>query len=591
MKKRWVLLEKQDDIKIGELSKQLNDLNPVLVRLLLQRGIDTKEKVKAFFKPSLKNLYDPFLMKDMDKAVERLDKAIKQQEKILVYGDYDVDGTSSVALMYSFVKTYNSNIEYYIPDRYSEGYGISYEGIEYAHKQGFSLIIALDCGIKAHEQITQANEYNIDIIVCDHHRPGESLPEAYAILDPKREDCNYPFQELSGCGVGFKLIQAYTQFLGKPINEILKYLDLVAISIASDIVPIVDENRILAYFGLRIINNQPRPGIEATILQNITLKKNNNSEVPYTSIFNKEITISDLVFTVGPRINAAGRMDTGRNSVKLLITESLDATLNIGEKIKQYNEDRKTKDRETFEDAKKQLMLDASLQDKRTIVLYHPDWHKGVIGIVASRLVEQFYKPSIVFTESNGLITGSARSVKDFDIYDAIEECKHLLEHFGGHKYAAGLSLLPENLFAFVEAFEDVVQRTITPASLHPEIEIDSELLISDINKDFFDKLSLFAPFGPGNMNPIFMTTCVYDDGNARQLGNNGVKHLKMNIVHPKVSSFPIPAIAFGMGDFYDNVTESKRFNICYHIEENIWNNNTTLQINIKDMEVFVKNN
>ncbi len=589
MKKRWVLLDKQENRNIEELSKQLNNLHPVLVRLLLQRGIDTKEKVKAFFKPTLKNLYNPFLMKDMDKAVERLDKAIENQEKVLVYGDYDVDGTSSVALMYSFVKSYNTNIEYYIPDRYKEGYGISAEGIEYAKEQGFTLIIALDCGIKAHVQINKANEYGIDIIVCDHHRPGESLPPAYAILDPKRDDCHYPFKELSGCGVGFKLIQAYTQFKNKPINEIVKYLDLVAISIASDIVPIVDENRILAYFGLRVINNQPRPGIEATILQNITLKKNNTSEIPYSSIFNKEISISDLVFTVGPRINAAGRMDTGRNSVKLLITESLDATLNIGEKIKQYNEERKTKDRETFEEALQQISLDVSYENKRTLVLYHPDWHKGVIGIVASRLVEQFYKPSIVFTESNGLITGSARSVKDFDIYDAIEECKHLLEHFGGHKYAAGLSILPENLFAFMETFEEVVQRTITSASLHPEIEIDSELIISDINKDFYEKLNLFAPFGPGNMNPIFLTTCVYDDGHARQLGNNGTKHLKLNIVHPKVSSFPIPAIAFGMGDFHENVTDSKRFNICFHIEENIWNNNTNLQINIKDLQVFVK--
>ncbi|MDD4576310.1 MAG: single-stranded-DNA-specific exonuclease RecJ [Bacteroidales bacterium] len=589
MKKRWVILDKQENQKTDELSKQLNNLHPILVRLLVQRQIDTKEKVKAFFKPTLKNLHDPFLMKDMDKAVSRLDKAIKNQEKILVYGDYDVDGTSSVALMYSFVKTYDSNIEYYIPDRYKEGYGISIESIEYAKEQGFTLIIALDCGIKAHNQVAKANEYGIDIIVCDHHRPGDTLPAAYAVLDPKREDCDYPFRELSGCGVGFKLIQAYTQFLNRPIHDIVKYLDLVAISIASDVVPIVDENRILAYFGLRVINNQPRPGIEATILQNITLKKTDTKEIPFTSIFNKEITISDLVFTVGPRINAAGRMDTGRNSVKLLITESLDATLNIGNKIKQYNEERKTKDRETFEEALQMIKKDDSFGNKRSLVIYKPDWHKGVIGIVASRLVEQFYKPSIVFTESNGLITGSARSVKDFDIYDAIEECESFLEHFGGHKYAAGLSLLPENLSAFMEKFEEVVQRTITEASLHPEIEIDSEILICDITPDFYQQLNLFAPFGPDNMSPIFMTTMVYDDGNARQLGSNGNKHLKLNIVHPTVSSYPIPAIAFGLGDFYENVKDSKHFNICYHIEENIWNNNTTLQLNIKDMQVYVK--
>lgn len=586
MKKRWVILDQQDNNEIEDLSNQLNNLHPVLTRLLLQRGVNSKDKAIEFFKPQLKSLYDPFMMKDMDKAVARLSKAIDHSEKILVYGDYDVDGTSAVALVFSFLKNYVSNIEYYVPDRYTEGYGISVQGIEYSKEQNFNLIIALDCGIKAHEQIELANSYGIDIIICDHHRPGESIPNACAVLDPKREDCKYPFKELSGCGVGFKLIQAFSISKEIPFKDIVKYLDLVAISIASDIVPIVDENRILAYYGLRIINEHPRPGIEATILQNITLKKTDTSELPYNSIFNKEITISDLVFTVGPRINAAGRMDTGRNSVKLLISESIDATFKIGEKIKQYNEDRKVKDKKTFEEAIDQIKKDINSSAKLSMVVYNPDWHKGVIGIVASRLVEQYYRPTIVLTQSNGLITGSARSVKDFDIYDAIEKCSHLLEHFGGHKYAAGLSLLPENLFHFMEAFEEVVSTTISEKSTCPEIEIDSELKLSDINKDFFEKLKYFAPFGPGNMNPVFITNRVYDDGQARVLGNGDVKHLKLSVVHSKMPSFPIPAIAFGMGDFFQNVTDSKRFNICYHIEENVWNKNVSLQLNIKDIEI-----
>lgn len=586
MKKRWVILDQQDNNEIEDLSNQLNNLHPVLTRLLLQRGVNSRDKAIEFFKPQLKSLYDPFMMKDMDKAVARLSKAIDHSEKILVYGDYDVDGTSAVALVFSFLKNYVSNIEYYVPDRYTEGYGISVQGIEYSNEQNFNLIIALDCGIKAHEQIELANSYGIDIIICDHHRPGESIPNACAVLDPKREDCKYPFKELSGCGVGFKLIQAFSISKEIPFKDIVKYLDLVAISIASDIVPIVDENRILAYYGLRIINEHPRPGIEATILQNITLKKTDTSELPYNSIFNKEITISDLVFTVGPRINAAGRMDTGRNSVKLLISESIDATFKIGEKIKQYNEDRKVKDKKTFEEAIDQIKKDINSSAKLSMVVYNPDWHKGVIGIVASRLVEQYYRPTIVLTQSNGLITGSARSVKDFDIYDAIEKCSHLLEHFGGHKYAAGLSLLPENLFHFMEAFEEVVSTTISEKSTCPEIEIDSELKLSDINKDFFEKLKYFAPFGPGNMNPVFITNRVYDDGQARVLGNGDVKHLKLSVVHSKMPSFPIPAIAFGMGDFFQNVTDSKRFNICYHIEENVWNKNVSLQLNIKDIEI-----
>lgn len=583
MEKRWIFKEQFTDAEIENFSRQINNLHPILTKLLLQRGINTREKAVRFFKPQLSHLHDPFLMKDMDKAVLRLSEAIVKQEKILVYGDYDVDGTSSVALVYSFIRPHNKNIEYYIPDRYNEGYGLSEQGIDYAHENNFKLIIALDCGIKAVEMVDRAKEYGIDVIICDHHRPGTELPRACAVLDPKREDCNYPFKELSACGVGFKLVHAYAQKFDIPIQEITKYLDLVTISIASDIVPIVGENRVMAYFGLKIINTHPRPGIEATILQNISLKKTDLSKIPHNSIFSKEIKISDLVFTVGPRINAAGRMDTGRNSVKLLISKSLKDTLQIGNTIKEYNEQRKEEDKKTFTEAMEQVEDSLKFKTKNSLVVYNPQWHKGVIGIVASRLVEKYYKPTIVLTGSDGMVTGSARSVKNFDIYDAIESCKHLLEHFGGHKYAAGMSILPENLDAFIEEFEKVVGNTIEEEMKTPEIEIDSELDFSDAsNPDFYDKLKLFEPFGPENMSPIFYTNGLYDSGNARVLGSGDVTHLKMGIVHQKVATYPISAIAFGLGHKINLVRNSQKFSICYHVEENVWNERKTLQFNIK---------
>jgi single-stranded-DNA-specific exonuclease len=469
MTKKWTLLDPQDDALVDSLAKKLN-ISIVLARLLVQRGVNTFEQARNFFRPSLEKLYDPFLMKDMDKAVSRIKTAIDHQEKIMVFGDYDVDGTSAVALVYSFIKQFNTNIEYYIPDRYTEGYGISQASIDYVSEHGFSLMIVLDCGIKAFDQIGKAAEKNIDIIVCDHHRPGDTLPNAYAILNPKRQDCNYPFKELSGCGVGFKLIQGYAQKNEIPFSDLTQYLDLVAISIASDLVPIIDENRALAYFGLRVINEKPRLGLKTILLQSkVDIKKSPN-DYPIGSIFTREITISDIVFLIGPRINAAGRIDTGRNSVNLLICTTNEKSNAIAAMIDDYNKQRQEKDKNTTEEAIKMLEADPLFENQKATIVYHPDWHKGVVGIVASRLVEKYYKPTIVFTQSNGLITGSARSVKDFDIYDAIDKCNDLLEHFGGHKYAAGLSILPENFPAFKERFLQVVADSISDESLIPEI-------------------------------------------------------------------------------------------------------------------------
>ncbi len=580
MIKKWVTLNEQNEEKINLFSQELN-ISKTLAKLLFQRGINTFDNARDFFRPNLKNLHDPFLMKDMDKAVSRLEKAIDNKEKVLVYGDYDVDGTSAVALVYSFIKQYNDNIEYYIPDRYSEGYGVSIQGIDYAIENKFQLIITLDCGIKANTEIDRAANNNIDVIICDHHRPGDILPKAYAILDAKQIDCNYPFKELSGCGVGFKLIQGYAQRKKTPFCDLVKYLDLVVISIASDIVPITGENRILAYYGLKLINSQPRIGIESILTYSNIRRKADTPELSTKSIFNRYISISDLVFLVGPRINAAGRIDTGRNSVKLLISEDLETAERIGERINAYNDERRSLDTITTAEAIQMIMDDPKYTNRKSTIVYHPDWHKGVIGIVASRLVESYYKPTIVFTQSNGLITGSARSVKDFDIYDAIDQCSEFLEHFGGHKYAAGLSILPEKLFDFREKFEEVVSKTISLDSQMPEIEIDSELCLSEINTKFYNVLNQFAPFGPGNMSPVFLTKGVMDSGTGRIVGSN---HLKLNIVHPNMSCYPISAIAFQLADYADHITSGKRFDICYSIEENEWNSKTNIQLNIKDI-------
>jgi single-stranded-DNA-specific exonuclease len=569
MKKRWVVKPKADEKIVERLVKELN-IDKMLANLLGQRGIETFEDAKKFFRPSLDDLHDPFLMKDMDKAIARLELALQRNEKILVYGDYDVDGTTAVSLVYSFLSqlslTSAGQISYYIPDRYSEGYGISFQGIDYAAENNFSLIIALDCGIKSVDKVEYAAERNIDFIICDHHRPGDQLPAAAAILDPKRADCNYPFDELCGCGVGFKLVQAYAQKNGIPFSELHQYFDLTAISIASDLVPIVGENRVLCSFGLQEINKNPRKGIRA-ILDLAAIKK--------------EITINELVFTVGPRINAAGRLETGRNAVELLISDNVDDAKTNGLNINITNTERRTIDVTITQQALGMIESDTALLSKKTTVLFHPEWHKGVVGIVASRLTEKYYRPTIVLTESNGKATGSARSVKDFDVYDAIEACSDLLEQFGGHKYAAGLTLKLENLEAFQKRFEEVVCSSIQEHMLIPEIEIDEEILLSDITPKFYRILKQFAPFGPGNMSPVFLTRRITDRGGVRIVGAN---HLKLDLQNCEEPAECFSAIAFGQAQHFDAVLRRNPFSVCYTIEENEYNGNVALQLNIKDM-------
>ena len=593
MLKRWVLKERGDPDKVAELSAALK-VGPVLAELLVQRGVYTFDEAKDFFRPSMEQLHDPFLMKDMDRAVERILKAIDQNEKILVYGDYDVDGTTAVSLVYTFLREIgHKHLDYYIPDRYSEGYGISFQSIDFAHENGFGLVIALDCGIKAVKKIEKANEYGIDFIICDHHRPGDELPDAIAVLDAKRADCTYPFKELSGCGVGFKLIQAIASQKNIPLSHLHKYLDLVVVSIASDIVPITGENRILSYFGLRLMNQNPRPGFEAILkYSNIIRKKeepvrhndlNGNGEENSWCIFNRELNVSDMVFLVGPRINAAGRIESGRNSVKLLVCETGAIAEEIAHQINELNTTRRDLDSTTTDMALEAIRNSERLLKASSTVVYHPDWHKGVIGIVASRLIEAYYRPTIVFTESNGLITGSARSVKDFDIYDAIDACSDLLEHFGGHKYAAGLSLKPENLDEFIARFEVLADEGLTIDMRTPEVEIDMKINLSEIGPGFYKILKQFAPFGPGNMAPVFKTEGVIDNGYGRIVGKN---HLKLTIGHHEIASAPFSAIAFQQGDYFEYIRKGHPFHICYHIEENEWNNQKSLQLNIKDIKI-----
>lgn len=568
MEKRWVIKKEQDPVVVNELGMQLG-IDPVLANLLVQRGISNFEQAKDFFRPSLANLHDPFLMKDMDKAVERIESALANGEKILVFGDYDVDGTTAVSLMYSFLVTLvedKNQLDYYIPDRYAEGYGISFKGIDFAAEQNFQLIIALDCGIKAIDKVSYAAERNIDFIICDHHRPGDQLPEAVAVLDPKRSDCTYPFDELCGCGVGFKLAQAIVQKRNMDFSVLHPFLDLTAISIASDLVPIVGENRILCYFGLEQINKEPRKGIKA-ILDLANIKK--------------EVTINELVFTIGPRINAAGRLESGRNAVDLLISDNHADAKTSGESINVTNTERRTIDISITQQALSMIEGNVELERRKTTVLFNPEWHKGVVGIVASRLTEKYYRPTIILTESNGMATGSARSVKDFDVYDAIEACSDLLEQFGGHKYAAGLSLKLENIEAFQQRFEEVVGATIADHLLIPEVEIDEEIELSAITPKFYRVLKQFAPFGPGNMAPIFMSKNLQDKGYVRIVGNN---HLKMDVLSDDVRS-SFPAIAFGQANHFDAVLNRKKFAACYSVDENVYNGNVNLQLNIKDLK------
>ncbi|MCX6304468.1 MAG: single-stranded-DNA-specific exonuclease RecJ [Bacteroidetes bacterium] len=578
MDKCWVLKPPGDPKEVNEISKELG-IDQSLAELLVQRGITTFDEAKTFFRPTLDNLFDPFLMKDMDKAIARIIRAIENKEQILVYGDYDVDGTSAVSLVYTFLHVFHAEIDFYIPDRYDEGYGISIKGIDFAAETNVKLIIALDCGIKAVEKVAYASSKGVDFIICDHHRPGAEIPAAVAVLDPKQIDCPYPYKELSGCGIGFKLIQAYSQFNNLPFENLTQYLDLVAISIASDIVDITGENRILAYFGLKLINTRPRPGLEALLRYSAMMK---NDDGLGGCVFIRELTITDLVFMIGPRINAAGRIESGKNSVRLLITKDLEDAKHVAVQINAHNTERKTLDTFATQQAIGMIGADARLKSARSTVIYHPDWHKGVIGIVASRLTETYYRPTIVLTLSNGLITGSARSVRDFDIYEAVDACSDLLEHFGGHKFAAGLSLKPENLEAFSARFESVVRERLQGIELVPVLEVDAALPLNKINSRFYGILKQFAPFGPGNMAPLFMTKGVMDAGGSRIVGKN---HLKLSVVHPDIAGGPFSAIAFQQGERFGLIEKQIPFNICYHIEENEWNGSVNLQLNIKDIK------
>jgi single-stranded-DNA-specific exonuclease len=572
MTKRWRIHKEGPAEIIEPLAKEINVL-PVVANLLHQRGISNYEEAKKFFRPKLEHLYSPFQMQDMHKAVSRVEEAIVKEEKILVYGDYDVDGTTAVALLFSFLKSFYDNVEYYIPDRYKEGYGISTAGIDFASVNGFALIIALDCGIKAIDKINYANEKNIDFIICDHHLPGETIPAAVAVLDPKRKDCPYPYKELSGCGVGFKLVQALAQKRNIALESLEQYLDLVVISIAADIVPITGENRILAYYGIKRLNISPREGIRA-MLELTGIKK--------------ELTISDIVFVIGPRINAAGRMESGNKAVELLISSSTKHAIESGMYLNKNNADRRDLDVYTTQQALAMISESTLLQQRKTTVLFHPQWHKGVIGIVASRLTESYYRPTILLTQSNGVVSGSARSVKEFDIYEAISACSDLLEQFGGHKYAAGLTLKPENVETFSKRFEEVVAATITDEMLIPEIEIDASINFNDITPAFYNVIKQFAPFGPGNMNPVFVTNGIVKKGNASIVGSN---HLKMFLCQQpavgtgseKNSNFS--AIGFKMSQHYDFISKTPTFSICYSIKEQEWEGKSFFQLELKDIK------
>ncbi|HCC71490.1 MAG TPA: single-stranded-DNA-specific exonuclease RecJ, partial [Bacteroidales bacterium] len=514
------------------------------------------------------NLYDPFLMKDMNIAVDRISSAIYKNERILIYGDYDVDGTTSVALLYSFLRNIYQNIDFYIPDRYTEGYGISTKGVDYAHSTNCRLMITLDCGIKAVEKIRYASSLGLDVIICDHHLPGDTVPDATAVLDPKQDGCNYPYKDLSGCGVGFKLIQAYSKVNSIPFDELVQYLDLLAISIASDIVPLTGENRMLAHFGLIQLNSNPRMGL---------------SKIIKDSDIRKRITIEDIVFKIGPRINAAGRMESGNKAVELMIAEDEDIAEEMSREIGNYNRNRRSVDRNITTEALRMISSDPRHVNARTTVLYNPQWHKGVIGIVASRLIETHYRPTVILTESNGYATGSARSVTGYDLYQAIESCSDLLESFGGHMYAAGLTMKKENIPAFIERFEEFVSKTISDDQMVPQVVINMELDFADINDKFYHMLEQFQPFGPENLAPVFMTKRVYDTGMARVVGSSD-EHLKLDLCSESTGTSSIPAIAFGLANKFEIIKEGHPVDICYSVEMNEFKGIKNLQLNIRDI-------
>ena len=566
--KKWILKDPADPETVSRLSSELG-VDPVLAELLVQRGVTTFSQARSFFRPSLDDLHDPFLMKDMDKAVERVGRAVATGEKILVYGDYDVDGTTAVSLVYSFLRELTGSVGFYIPDRYDEGYGVSFKGINKAASEGYTLIITLDCGIKANDKVAYASGKGIDMIICDHHLPEEELPPAVAVLDPKREDCHYPFDDLSGCGVGFKLVQAYSQRNGIPFERLLPLLDLLVVSIASDLVSVVGENRILAHYGLKRLNENPRKGLLAMIR--------------ISDLDPEHITIDDIVFKIGPRINAAGRMETGSIAVELLTAVDDAQAGRIGEEINRRNNERKEIDREITHEALLMVQSGKCLSSGNATIVYNPKWHKGVVGIVASRLVEAFYRPTVVLTMSNGFVTGSARSVHGFDLYGAIESCADLLENFGGHLYAAGLTLKEENLPEFCRRIEKSISENINSEMLTPVITVDARLNFDRITPKFFRILKQFQPFGPDNNAPVFMTENVYDNGNARKVGNEG-SHLKLELMQESQPYRHISAIAFNKSEHFDHIKAGNPIDICYSIVENYYRGIANIQLRVKDL-------
>lgn len=567
MNYKWVLKETKDPTKVKELSLALG-MKADLANLLVNRGISDFEEARAFFRPDLKQLHDPFLMKDMDKAVRRLTLAVEEEENILIYGDYDVDGTTSVSLVYSFLEKINANVGFYIPDRYKEGYGLSYAGIDFAESNGITLMVCLDCGIKAIDKVKYAKEKGIEIIICDHHRPGKELPDAFAVLDPKRKDCDYPFKELCGCGVGFKLLQGFVETNGYEMFELYKYLDLVAIAIGADIVPITGENRTLAYFGLKIVNDNPRPGIKALL------------DVAKST---KELTITDVVFILGPRINAAGRIHSGSKAVELLVSTEKETLEKLSKEIDDFNTDRKSLDKSITKEALEMISNDSRMLGSKTSVVFHENWHKGVVGIVASRLTEHYYRPTIVLTENDGMATGSARSVKHFDVYNAIEKCSALLENFGGHKYAAGLTLKKENLRAFQEQFENAVSEDMDESWLIPEITIEQEIDLDRINGKFMNILAQMAPYGPGNMKPVFVCHNCSDTGYSKILKE---EHLKIFVKQNIKPNFKMGGIGFGMAEKVKILKSGKPFSLAFQVYENEWQGKKKIELMIKDIKL-----
>lgn len=564
MQKRWVF-EKEFDAEVVDQIQQEMNVSETIAILLSQRGIHSLEEAKDFFRPKLEFLHDPFLMKDMDVAVDRLNKAIEKNEKIMVYGDYDVDGTTAVATFFGFLSQHYDNLEYYIPDRYKEGYGVSKAGIDYAQEQGFGLIITLDCGIKAVSRTADAVEADIDMIICDHHTPGEKLPPAVAVLDPKRTDCNYPYKELSGCGVGFKLLQAFCQDRKLDERQLFDYLDLMAVSIASDIVPLTGENRVFAYYGLKKLNQQPRPGLAALV--NLCKSK-------------KDLTISGIVFGIGPRINAAGRMKHAGAAVDLLLAKTVEEAESLASSIDGQNDQRRTFDSSITEEALEMIATNDELISAKSTVLYKNTWHKGVIGIVASRCIEKYYRPTVILTESNDMVTGSARSVDGFDVYEAIAECADLLEQYGGHKYAAGVTLPTENVEAFQKKFEEVVARNITQEQTKPVIKADAVIFLDEINERFYKVISQMGPFGPRNMQPVFVSENLFAT-NARVLKG---QHLKFTVKQDGTDA-AFDVIGFGLGEYMDFIDSGMRFHMAYTVDENEFRGVTSLQLMIKDIK------